>query len=172
MGGYYHLHVFPVAPGADPEAALAASLAAGSDDLPAEQTEWQRRLSAALRMEQPSLERRGPDPDVLRSFEEEFGPGAGAGFAAMKENEFQDENGVYVSLDSAVAAAGVPLGFEGEDAEFVCRCAWEYLQTIAGAAPLGVFDPNLGRVVDLDSDFNALLRSYAQQSEASLERGS
>lgn len=166
MDAYYHLHVFPLTPGADPEAALAASLDAGADDLPAEQTEWQRRLSAALLREHPSLERRGPHPDVLRSFEEGFGPGAGAGFAAMKENEFQDENGVYVSLDPAAAAAGVPLGFVGEDAEFVCRCAWEYLETLAEAAPPGVFDPKLGRVLELGADFEAVLLSYTQYSEA------
>lgn len=172
MDAYYHLHVFPLAPGADPEAALAASMEDASDDVAAEKTEWQRRLSAALLREHPSLERHFPDAGAIRSFEEGWGPGSGAAFAAMQENEFRDENGVYVSLDPAAAAAGVPLGFVGEDAEFVCRCAWEYLQTLAAAAPLAVFDPNLGRIVDLGADFDAVLRSYTQHSEAWVERGS
>jgi hypothetical protein len=75
-----------------------------------------------------------------------------------------DGNGIQITLFDDEASVTVPYWHEGGKAESTFREIWEYLRIIQRETGYLVYDQQLGRIVDLASDFDAAIRCYCGAS--------
>lgn len=78
--------------------------------------------------------------------------------------------GIQITLWDDRAELTFPYWHSGEQAANVLRQVWDYLEVLQRAAGFVVVDPQLDRVLDLASDFPAVLRFYAGGENATSDQ--
>jgi hypothetical protein len=77
-------------------------------------------------------------------------------------NPPDDGNGVQVHLYDAYATVSVPYWHQGEQAAAVFREIWGHLETLGREGGYETYDPQLGRVLDLERDFSLVVQCYVE----------
>lgn len=72
----------------------------------------------------------------------------------------EDSNGIQIELYDESAAITVPYWHKGVKAEDTFQEIWQYLKLLEQEAGYFPYDPQLGKALDLDSDFSSVLSSY------------
>ena len=72
-----------------------------------------------------------------------------------------DGNGIQIILWDNHATISVPFWHAGKDGESVMREMWGYMRLLNAVEGMTAFDAQLGRMLDLDRDFDAVLQQYA-----------
>jgi hypothetical protein len=92
---------------------------------------------------------------TLRVFESE------SGIELSPDLTDTDLTGIVINLYSDEAAVSVPYWHSDEKARYVLIEIWDYLQVIQNQTGYLVYDAQLGRVIDLFTDFEESLQIYA-----------
>ncbi len=136
----YDLRILRVAPGADPV--------------------------AAARMEEPGDDASGTHPlltwdDVLRERIVAELRRLNPAFEA-DDHELNDERtGVQIGFFGTEASLTLPYWHGSDTAAGVFRDVWAYLRAMTGPGGAVVYDPQLGRILNLESDRDLVLKTYA-----------
>lgn len=80
----------------------------------------------------------------------------------LELNGPEDGNGIQITLWDTHATISVPFWHSGEDAVPVVREIWEYMRLLISVAGMQPFDPQLGRELNLETDFDAVLNRFAE----------
>jgi hypothetical protein len=83
--------------------------------------------------------------------------------------ELNDEDlGLQITLHDEYASATLPYWHEGAQADAAFRALWGCLQVIRNGGAYSVYDPQLGRALDLasDADFAEILKTYVSTKRA------
>lgn len=141
----YDLYLYRVPPGADPlQAPRAAFESADDPPPPPDARERMTRLASALRDAYPGLEMRSG------------GEGAKA-FVLLQS----DASGIQVWLFPTYASVDLSYWHSGEAAVAALREAWGYVDLLEREDQARTYDPQLDRVLDLRTDFDAVVARYA-----------
>jgi hypothetical protein len=141
----YDLYLYRVPPGADPlEAPREAFESRDDPPPPPDAQEWMAALASALRDQHPALEMRSG------------GDGAKA-FVLLQSSA----SGIQVWLCTTHASVDVAYWHSGEQAIAVWREAWTYVELLEREIGSRPYDPQLDRVLNLRSDFDAVVTQYA-----------
>ena len=172
----YDLYLFKPRPGIEPSITAEALFARDSDELDkdvASPIEWHSRRAIAS-----ALIKQNPRFDVFPS--ELAGALAATEGSAMEEpaeyielSDTEDDTGIQVSVFEEEISVTVPYWHSGEAAEAVFHKVWKYLEAIQRIAGCHTYDPQLGRLVNLNTDFNDVVSVYTSamtQLEDDIER--
>lgn len=142
----YDLFLYRVPPGADPLDACRAAYEAADDRAGAAGDSLQRmmEIAAALRAQDPGLEAK------------EGGVG-GHAFVLLQSAA----SGVQVWLFPTCASMDMPFWYSGDRAAEAWREAWRYLELLERETGARTYDPQQDRVLDLPTDLDSLLATYA-----------
>lgn len=141
----YDLYLYRLPPGADMlQAPRAAFESVDDPPPPPDAQEWMAALSSAVRAAHPALEMRSG------------GEGAKA-FVLLQSTP----SGIQVWLFPTHVSVDVAYWHSGEEAVAVWREAWAYVDLLAREIGSRPYDPQLDRVLDLCTDFDAVLAQYA-----------
>ena len=69
-----------------------------------------------------------------------------------------DFSGIQITLFDDAAELTFPLWHAGEQARDVLQQAWDYLEVLQTWGSFVTYDPQLERILDLEFDFDAVLR--------------
>jgi hypothetical protein len=99
---------------------------------------------------------RGKNPTL------DWQPYTQANYELIELNESGDEDldGIQISIFPNEIGVTVPYWHEGERARQVFLKIWDYLKIIEEMTAYVIYDPQLGRVIDLTVDFNEVLTRY------------
>jgi hypothetical protein len=161
----YDLHLFRPKPGVDlTEAALASMEDDEENESPgaanAEDERRKRALAEALRRTNPGLaEFKGEDEDdeLEEEAEEER-----QRWRSIELNGPDDGNGIQITLYDDTADITVPYWHKGEAAKRVMTEIWEYLEVLQSQGGFRTYDPQVEKVLDLATDREAVLATYAK----------
>lgn len=141
----YDLYLYRVPLGADPaEACRAAFEAADDPPTPPDAPQQMTRIAAALRAESPALEGRQ-------------GGVGGHAFVLLQS----PDRGIQLWLFPGCVSMDVAFWHSGAAAAEVWREAWRYLRVLQRETGGCIYDPQQDRVLDLHTDFDAVLAAYA-----------
>jgi hypothetical protein len=87
-------------------------------------------------------------------------PSAMGNIESIDIDEGANSNGAQIALFPNEVGVTVPYWHEGEAAQEVFRQIWDYLHIIQQMTHHVIFDPQLGRLIDLEKDFDAVLAAY------------
>lgn len=140
----YDLYFFRLPPDADPLEAPRAAFE-GVDDPPpaADAQEWMARLASAMRRENPGLEMRS-------------GGGGAKAFVLLQSRA----SGIQVWLHPTHASVDVAYWHSRDEAVAALREAWAYAELLEREISSRPYDPQLDRVLDLRTDFDAAVMQY------------
>jgi hypothetical protein len=85
-------------------------------------------------------------------------------FRYIELNGPEDGNGIQVTLFDDEASVTVPYWHKGDRAKSVFEEIWRYLRTIEEKGGCFTYDPQLERILDLNSDFAGVLKFYLRVS--------
>jgi hypothetical protein len=140
----YDLYLYRVPPGADPlQAPRAAFESVDDPPAPPDAPERMAALASALREAHPAL--------AMRS-----GGEGGDAFVLLQSNA----SGIQVWLFPTHCTVDVAYWHSGEEAVAALREAWGYAEMLEREAGSRTYDPQLDRVLDLRTDFDAALAAY------------
>ncbi len=110
-----------------------------------------RKLADSLRIKQPLLEEFVFDHDGLAKSHQIDRAEAKS---RWRHIELNVENvGLQITLFDNWATVTLAYWHNGDEARDALNLAWDCLKTINGELGYGVYDPQLGRVLDFDVDF-------------------
>ena len=80
-------------------------------------------------------------------------------------SDTEDGSGIHIELHDDWAFLSVPYWHDGPTAEIVFRRVWEVTRAIASAGAYWVYDRQLKQFLNLETDFDELLRNYCEGEE-------
>jgi len=147
----YDLHLFRVPPGADPLEAAHAAYEGDEESAPVEpEPGWRERmqgLAAAISAADPTL--------AARRFDE-------GREERIELDAPEDGSGLQTLLFPDAAYLQLPYWHDGADARLAWEQAWRVLQAAEREGGLRTYDPQLDRVLALETDRDAVLAEYAR----------
>jgi hypothetical protein len=87
-------------------------------------------------------------------------PSAMGNYESIQIDEGANGDGIHISLYPDEVAITVPYWHEGDAAHDVFLQIWNYLGIIQQMTHYVIFDPQLGRIIDVEKDFDAVLAAY------------
>jgi hypothetical protein len=169
----YDLHLFCAPAGADLLRAAKESLAAEENGaylgpLDPEAEQRLKALAAALQAHKPEF-------DIVPLRTESPAPaGEAPGGSTIFVLLSTPGDPIYISLAGDTASVGVGYWYSGGSADQVWEEVWECLAVLRREGGFHVYDPQLGRVLDLGLDRPAVLEKYLEgesYAEAEFARG-
>lgn len=126
--------------------------------------ERKRRLAAALIAKNPMLEPFAFGFEEIASFEKITVEEAKNKHRHIELNGPEDSNGIQIALFDDEVSLTVPYWHQGPAARRVFEEIWSYLEIIQREGGFFAYDPQIERVVDLETDFEASLACYDRVS--------
>jgi hypothetical protein len=128
--------------------------------------EAKQKLADALLQHMPSLRQFVFDYGRIAALEHVDQSEARRRWRHIELNE--DDFGLQIILHDENAFAALPYWHEGEKADAAFRALWGCLQVLQIEAEYCIYDPQLGRILDLTShsDFSEVLRGYGSTRHA------
>ena len=162
----YDLLLFRAVPGVGLLEAATAVMESEQDDVnpgPIDPTAEARKraLESALRALNPSLESFVFDYAEIAEMENVTEAEARRRWRHIEMNGPEDGNGIQITLDDESVSVTVPYWHRGNEARAVWSEIWMYLGALEQAGTFHTYDPQLGRIVDLKKDLEAVLVAYA-----------
>lgn len=149
----YDLILFDLPPGTDPFAVLAAReqelLHTPKLFRPADR-ERVRNIANTLRHRNPQFD---------------WQPIASGNFEAIEIDAGEHGNGVQITLFVDEVSVTVPYWYETDAAREVFSEIWDYLRIIQHMTGYAIFDPQIGKTLDLNTDFELPLGAYTNGDE-------
>ena len=134
-----------------------------SDPVPAKE-ERKQRISAALIAHNPALEPFAFGFDELSKLQKITVEDAKKKYRHIELNGPDGSNGIQITLFDDEASVTVPYWHEGAAARQVFEEIWSYLQIIEREGGFFTYDQQIGRVLDLERDFESSLGCYDRAS--------
>ena len=78
----------------------------------------------------------------------------------LELNGSEDGNGIQITLFDHSVSITVPYWHTGSDAAKVFQEIWMYLRILKSHGKLSVFDPQLDRIINLDTDYDDVVNRY------------
>ena len=168
----YDLTLFRVPKGVDPDEAwddwiretesriLARS--EGVDDLGpinSAKEQFKKQLATALVTRHPSLELFTPDYAKIAKVRAIDEAEARRRFRSLELNE--ERLGIQITLFDNSAGISLSSNGRGDQAQEALRLVWDCLQILQPQGVYAIHDSQVGKVLNLDSDFAMVLRRYA-----------
>lgn len=153
----YDLDLFRTPPGADPLTYARQAYERGEDPSVPPAYGWRERmhaLSAALAAADPTLA-----AESYGTGEEEH----------VELNGPEDGSGLQILLFAGVAYLHLPYWHAGAEARRAWEPAWRALAVLEREGGYRTYDPQLDRVLDLESDREAVLTAYGDGVAAARE---
>ncbi len=120
-----------------------------------------RRLKDALTNMNPHLEQFVFNYEVMANSLGITPNEAKQRYRHIELNGPDDGNGIQSILWDSHATISVPFWHSGQDGESVMCEVWGYMRLLKAVEGMTAFDAQLGRMLDLDQDFDAVLQQYA-----------
>jgi len=105
-----------------------------------------REIANALRVKNPALD---------------WQPYSSGRLECVEINSDIPHYGIHISVFPDEASLTVPYWYEADEARPIFRQIWGYLEILQQLTTFAIFDPQLGRVIDLNVDFEPVLASYS-----------
>lgn len=163
----YDFQLFHVPPGADPLSTYERQLADRTSvkehkpnplDLSKEQTK--QRLTVALTRQLPTLELHEIDYAGLAKVKSIDETEARRHYRGLELTD--NDTGLQVSLFDESAAIAMPYWrLDRQKAAATLRAAWQCLQLLEREGGFSTYDSQVGKILNLDSDFDTILSEYA-----------
>ena len=118
-------------------------------------------VAAALVKANPSLKVFGFAFEKLAKSEGISVESAQACYRHIELNGPENGNGIQITIFDDTATITVPYWHKGKKAQDVFREIWLYLSIIQEVAGYEIYDPQLDRIICLDSDMNDAMTNYA-----------
>ncbi len=118
-----------------------------------------RKLADTLRIKQPLLEEFVFDYDGLAKSHQADRAEAQRKWRYIELNA--ESVGLQITLFDNWATVTLAYWHNGDEARDALNLAWDCLKTISGESGYVVYDPQLGRVLDLDLDFAQVVELYS-----------
>jgi hypothetical protein len=87
-------------------------------------------------------------------------PSAMGNIESIHIDEGANGNGIQISLFPDEVGITVPYWHEGDAAREVFQQIWDYLGVVQQMTHYVIFDPQLGRLVELEEDYEEVLAAY------------
>jgi hypothetical protein len=123
-----------------------------------------RKLADSLRTKQPLFDEFVFDHDALARSHRIDRAEAQRRFRHIELN--LERSGLQITLFDDSATVTLPYGHSGNEARDALAGAWDCLKTISGEVGYRVYDPQLGRILDLESDFYPVVDLYSGTASA------
>jgi hypothetical protein len=117
-----------------------------------------RSIAAALLKSNPALTIFQFDFDEIAKIESITPEEAKVRFRHIEINGPDDGNGIQIVLFDDSASLTVPYWDDDEKAKAVFAEIWDYLKVMERVAGYQVYDPQIGRIVDLSSELDKPLK--------------
>jgi hypothetical protein len=117
-----------------------------------------RKLADSLRIKQPLLDEFVFGHDSLAKSHRIDQAEAQRRYRHIELN--LENVGLQITLFDDWATVTRPYGHSGDEARNALSVAWDCLKTICGEVGYRVYDPQLGRILDLEADFDPLVDLY------------
>jgi len=140
-----------------------------TDPVP-EKEERKRRVAAALRARNPTLEPFAFGFEEIARFEKITVEEAKKKHRHIELNNPEPSNGIQIMLFDDEASVTVPYCHQGTAARQIFEEIWSYLEIIEREAGFFTYDPQIVRVLCLENDFEASLGYYEGVSRDVAER--
>ncbi len=162
----YDFMLFTPRPGVDPQAMFESDedeMERGPRDPSIEAKK--KKVAEALIAHDTRLEPFKPDFDKIAKLHK-ISPAEA--YDRMRHLEINDAaqktSGIQITLFDDSAALTIPYWHKREAAERVLRQAWGYIDVMCRECAYEVYDPQLGRVIDINA-FDDVLWTYASMTE-------
>lgn len=117
-----------------------------------------RKLADSLRIRQPLLEEFVFEHDGLAKSHRIDQAEAQRRWRHIELN--LESIGLQITLFDDRATVTLPYGYSGDEARDALSLAWDCLKTISSEAGYQVYDPQLGRILDMKGDFDPVVELY------------
>lgn len=124
--------------------------------------ERKRQLAEALRALNPQLSIHVDDFAVIAQMQGISEEEARHRKRSVELNGPEDGNGIQIVLFDESAAVTIPYWHIGEKADSTLQEAWRYLDLLRREGGFITWDSQVGRILDLSTDFGLVLQQYAQ----------
>lgn len=142
----YDFTMFTLEPNADLHTTLSARERTNNPILfNKESKQLAQALANALRFKNPKMDWR---------------PVAMANIELIEVDAGENGDGIQISLFPNEAGLTVPYWHQGQKAHEVFLQIWDYLKTIQQLTNFAIYDPQLGRILHLEVDFDNVLSTY------------
>ncbi|HET6430370.1 MAG TPA: hypothetical protein VFJ30_18290 [Phycisphaerae bacterium] len=161
----YDLWAFPVPSGRDPLEAAMQLLEDQERELEARDPEPQieaikRTLADAICSGNPKMTPFALEYERIAEIEKITVEEAKRRYRYIELDGPDDGNGIQVTLYDGYATVTVPYWHQGPKAESVFKEIWGYLRLLSEKGAYVCYDPQLERILRLDSDFDAVVKRY------------
>lgn len=123
-----------------------------------------RKLTDSLRIKQPLLEEFVFDHHGLAESHQINQAEARRRWRHIELN--LESVGLQITLFDGWATVTLAYWHDGDEARDALNLAWDCLKTISGETGYGVYDPQLGRVLDLNADLAPVVEFYSRTTSA------
>jgi hypothetical protein len=162
----YDLHLFRASPGGDRLAQGRASLDAGEalgvGPRVGEKEQAKQRLAEALIAWNPELALFSFDYDEIAASDGISVEEARDRWRHLELNGPEDGNGIQITLFDDDASVTVPYWHGREEAERVWAEIWDYLRLLSRIGGFDIYDPQLERILDLETDRSDIVAEYLE----------
>jgi len=170
----YDLYLVRAPEGATQDDVAAIALAGAEGELPAgppppEAKARQRSVVDALRARNPALEPFAFDYSEIARLQGISESEARQRYRHVELNGPEDGNGIQITLQDDWASVTLPYWHTGAAASAVWDEVWGYLRVLAERGGFTVYDPQLERALDLETDRLAVERVYADGVQATAQ---
>lgn len=118
-----------------------------------------RKLADSLRIKQPLLDEFVFDHDALAKSHRIDRAEAQRRWRHIELN--LESVGLQITLFDDRATVTLPYWHGGDEARNALSLAWDCLKTISGEVRYQVYDPQLGRILNLEADFDPVVELYS-----------
>jgi len=159
----YDLHLFRPQPGVDPAVSAKESVAdwrgeSNPGPMLEEKEEAKRRLAAALMSHNPALEPFAFDPRALAKLDNVSEQEAGRRYRHIELSDH--DRGIQIVLYDDRVAVHLAYGQDAAATMSALGGLFDYLRILERDGGYTTFDPQLDRVLDLQSDLEPVLGAY------------
>ena len=161
----YDFNLIPKIPGQDPLAAARSFVERDVEEinpgpLVPELEVKKKRLANSLIKANPKLALFEKNYSELAEMEDISEDEARTKYRDLEINGLEDGNGIQISLLDDSASVTVPYWHEPGAAAAVMDEIWKYLNVLANEGGYTIYDPQLGKILDLSKDRGAALACY------------